>query len=163
VSIILNSGVDRPLEWNYRPVERLGGEDDGPASFYEVHRHLASLDGQGDIVVLDKNEFRAVKFTKSGEFLLEAGREGEGPGEFKRPVGIGAARDGGFAVLDAGRGRYVQFDASGQLVEEVPARSFFSYFHLLDAGLVSQRLGYLMNGSVQRLLLSSMETGTPLP
>jgi hypothetical protein len=162
VSIILNSGVDRPLEWNYRPVERLGGEDDGPASFYEVHRHLASLDGQGDIVVLDKNEFRAVKFTKSGEFLLEAGREGEGPGEFKRPVGIGAARDGGFAVLDAGRGRYVQFDASGQLVEEVPARSFFSYFHLLDAGLVSQRLGYLMNGSVQRLLLSSASDTTVL-
>jgi hypothetical protein len=162
VSVVLNSGIDRHLHWNYRAVQRLGGEDSGPASFYQVARNLVSVDDKGDIVVLDRNAFRAVEFTSSGEFLFEAGREGEGPGEFKRPVGIAAARDGGLAVLDAARGRYVQFDASGQLVEEIPARSFYSYFHLLDAGVVSKSIDYLTNGSVQRLLLSQVSDTTIL-
>ena len=155
VSIVLNSGEDRPLELHLRTIRTLGGDDAGPESFYQVARHLVAVDGQGDMVVLDRNEFRAVKFSSSGEFEFQVGREGEGPGEFKRPVGIAAQRDGSFAVLDAGRGRYVRFDAAGELVDEVPVRSFFSYFHHLDGGVVSQRLGYQQHGAVQRLLLSS--------
>lgn len=162
VSIILNSGHDRPLAWHYSARLTIGGEDDGPTSFYEVDRHLVAVDGRGDIIVLNRNEFRAVKFTQSGEFLLEVGGEGEGPGEFKRPVGVGTARDGNFAILDAGRARYIEFNAAGQLVAEVPAASRYSYLHLLDVGVISQRLSYLVDGSIEHLLLADAADTTIL-
>jgi hypothetical protein len=133
----------------------LGGADDGPESFYQVARHLVALDGQGGMVVLDRSAFRAVKLSSAGEFLFEVGRQGEGPGEFERPVAVSSKADGGFAVLEAGRGLYVHFSATGDLIQETRTRSFSSDFHFIDAGLVSQRLEYMPDGNRQHLLLSS--------
>lgn len=155
VQIVLNSGVDHPLDLHYNKILTLGGEDAGPASFYQVARHLVAVDGRGDVVVLDRSAYRAVKFSSDGEFLFSVGREGEGPGEFKRPLAVAATADGGFAVLGGRRRLYVHFGETGELIDEAPARSLYSNFHFIDGALVSQGLEYTADGNREFLLLST--------
>ena len=48
----------------------------------------------GRIVVANGGTGELRFYDEAGSYLSASGRKGEGPGEFKRPVGIAAARDG---------------------------------------------------------------------
>ena len=150
VEIVENQADDRPLQWSLDPVLRLGGQDVGPEMFFRVARPLVSVDRAGNIFLLDPSGFSVTKFTPQGEPLFTAGREGGGPGEFKRPLSVAAWRDGGVAVLDRGRGSsggtVIRFGANGSLLHELPVGRIDARILPLGSGLVQQDGQYLEDG-----------------
>lgn len=72
----------------------------------------------GDFYVTDGyGNSRVVKFSAKGEFLLEWGRKGAGPGEFDVPHGISLDSAGRVYVADRGNHRIQIFDANGKYIE----------------------------------------------
>ncbi len=68
----------------------------------------------GRIYVVDGGNHRIAVFSPSGQFLSAFGRKGEGHGEFRDPVGIGADTQGRIYVADSGNHRIQIFDAGGR-------------------------------------------------
>jgi len=63
--------------------------------------HL-SVDEEGDLFIVDQRSSRVVMVPGGDGTPILIGREGPGPGEFDRPVGLGIARDR-IHVVDAGK------------------------------------------------------------
>lgn len=72
-------------------------------------RVLVGNGGNSEILVLDAG----------GAVRNRIGREGDGPGEFRRMVAIHPTDDG-FAVYDAGNARWSHFDQGGELLATEP-------------------------------------------
>lgn len=84
------------------------GELDRPQKsvFGKIEDVVALVDG--DFVVLDGHAMSIRLFDSEGQFLSEAGRSGEGPGEFLSPVALALRDDSTLVVLD-GAQRLVEF------------------------------------------------------
>ena len=76
----------------------------------------------GDFLVSDgyKNS-RVVKFSKDGQYLMEWGKKGEGPGEFNTPHSVEIGPDGRIYVGDRGNKRIQIFDQNGKYLSEIMA------------------------------------------
>ena len=73
----------------------------------------------GDIYVSDGyGNARIVRFSSAGEYLLEWGSRGTGPGEFGLPHGIAVAGDGRVYAVDRDNRRVQVFDADGAFLDE---------------------------------------------
>ena len=84
---------------------RLGDSNsDGPDTFGRIGGVL--LDADGRIVVADAMNHDMRVFSENGEFLYSFAREGEGPGEVRRPCCIATGPDGALWVRDVGNGRF---------------------------------------------------------
>ena len=55
---------------------------------------------EGNIVFVDRMKHAAFVYTPDGEFIRTIGREGEGPGEFRRPWGLSFYSDGSLQIGD---------------------------------------------------------------
>lgn len=100
VELVVNPADDRPLRVSFLRERELGGEPDGPASFYRVlPAQVASLPDDG-IAVLDRQGSRVTVFDAAGTVLVSFGREGDGPGEFRYPASIAALSDGTITIYD---------------------------------------------------------------
>jgi hypothetical protein len=75
---------------------RRGGEDDLDVLFGVPRQVVRDRDGR--VLVLDDQLCQVHTFSADGEFLGSLGREGEGPGEFRRPTGVVTLPDGRLAV-----------------------------------------------------------------
>ncbi len=113
IRIVSNLGADQPLNWTFSPSFALGGQDEGPESFYNVRRSSVGTDAAGNIYVLDADGHRIIMFDSSGEFVRAMGREGEGPGELSWPFGLSVRPDGTVLVDDIGKGILVEFAPDG--------------------------------------------------
>ena len=83
-------------------------------TFGEVSR--VAFDGQGNLYVLDRQNFRVVVVDPEGNFVREVGTEGDGPGELRFPMGLVVAPDGGIAIMDMGHQAFVVYDSDGGFV-----------------------------------------------
>ncbi len=83
-------------------------------TFGEVDR--IAFDGEGNLYVLDRQNFRVVVVDPEGDFVREVGTEGDGPGELRFPMGFVVAPDGGIAVMDMGHQAFVVYDSDGVFV-----------------------------------------------
>lgn len=84
----LNTGGPPPEVLITEPVVRVGGpEADGPAAFGSISQVTALSDG-GFLVVDAQGQGSVRRFDPSGNFLLEIGARGEGPGEFNQPYRV---------------------------------------------------------------------------
>ena len=88
---------------------------------------LASAGDLGDAMrrfqaMLNSEGLRILVFDASGAFVREFGSGGEGPGEFKTPMGFAVMRDGTMVVMDFGHGAYQLFDANGEFLRMVRGR-----------------------------------------
>ena len=73
----------------------------------------------GDIYVSDGyGNARIVRFSSAGEYILEWGSRGTGPGEFGLPHGIAVAGDGRVYAVDRDNRRVQVFDADGAFLDE---------------------------------------------
>ena len=73
----------------------------------------------GDVYVSDGyGNARIVRFSSEGEYLLEWGSRGTGPGEFGLPHGIAVAGDGRVYAVDRDNRRVQVFDADGAFLDE---------------------------------------------
>lgn len=70
------------------------------------------LDGHGPVIRM---------YAPDGSYLQDMGREGEGPGEYKRPdSGLVFLPDGRLALRDPGNGRISLYDADGEYLDSWP-------------------------------------------
>jgi hypothetical protein len=154
IEIVINSAPDRALGWTTRVVLQLGGEDSGPASFYQVQRSLVDLDGDGNLYVLDRQSAHVTKFDAEGHALWTVGGTGGGPGEFLFPTNVTATPGGGVTIFDRRKRVAMRFGADGALLDQVPLpRGNYWAFGRLDAGYLAQQLLYAEGRLSHRLRL----------
>lgn len=94
------------------------------------------VDADGNIWVVDRRLHQMLVVSPEGEVLRTIGRNGEGPGEFRGPRGLGIRGDRVY-VLDNVHGVQA-FDMEGNYLSEYPAvRIFFDFDFTGDGGLVT--------------------------
>lgn len=124
VAMVTSAGPDRPLDWHFDERLRLGGDEEGPASFYSLSRSLVATDPAGRIYILDGEAHRVVVFDAEGRHLRTLGREGGGPGELEFPSGL-AVRDGVVGVWDYGKTGIVRYDTDGMPLPTFMSSAFY--------------------------------------
>jgi len=91
----------------------IGVLDGAPEYQFGEVRALA-VDGPGNIYVLDGHGPVIRKYAPDGTYLYDIGREGEGPGEYKRPdSGLVFTPDGRLVLRDPGNGRISIYSPDG--------------------------------------------------
>jgi hypothetical protein len=91
------------------------GVEDGDEDYVFGKIGEMTVDADGNLYVIDTGFICVKKFNSDGEFLLQFGQEGEGPGEFRNPLAI--ATDAEDRVYVAGFGTIVNiFDSDGTYV-----------------------------------------------
>jgi len=70
----------------------------------------------GYLYVCDAGNNRIMKYDENGNFVLQIGRAGQGPGELIHPAGLAVHPDGTLFVLDSGNARIQVFDSTGRYV-----------------------------------------------
>ena len=120
------TGRDQLIEPNFKDVYRIGVRDGEP---WEMFSHVTQVafDAEGKLYVLDgaglmgSGNVRVLVFDAAGGFVREFGSAGDGPGEFRLPIGLAVWRDGTSVVSDVGHRAYQLFDASGVFLRTVRA------------------------------------------
>jgi len=74
------------------------------------------FDASGQLFILDASSSRILVVSPEGEYVREFGRQGEGPGELSRPLGMLVEDDGSVAILDATKRAFTRFDPDGEYV-----------------------------------------------
>lgn len=78
-----------------------------------------ALDGEGNIWVVDKNNYRIQKFDKNGKFLLKVGgTQGTNPGQFSDTRSIAVTSNGTVWVSEI-NGRLQAFDGNGKFIRQI--------------------------------------------
>ena len=125
VEIVRTFGTVPVMDLGADTVSLIGGEDSGPASFYQVRSPLVDVDQKGLIYVLDPDRRQVVALTAAGELVETWGREGGGPGELRFPLSVTVSR-GVVTVHDAGRVLFVSYSPDGVLDERSAPYSIIS-------------------------------------
>ena len=79
-----------------------------------------AFDREGNLYLLDVDNFRVVKVGPDGSLLAEMGGEGGGPGEFGMPLAFSVTRDGEVRVFDMGHQGFSVFNPDGSYKTSVP-------------------------------------------
>lgn len=109
-------GID--LQIAAQPQVDIGGDDEGDAPpLYGVTDALRLADGR--IVVANSGSSQLQFYGGSGEFLLAAGGQGGGPGEFRYIEWIRSGGADSLLVYDAGLERLSLFTADGRFVRSM--------------------------------------------
>ena len=74
VAIVTNSGEPGLLDWTLDTTLVFGGDETGPATFYQVRPALVDVDSRGRIYVLEPGEYRVTVFDSTGVALALMGR-----------------------------------------------------------------------------------------
>ena len=113
-----DAGSDRTPEWTLRRDVVIGSVDHPVYAFSGVRAVLADED---HVYVLLIQEALVRVFTRSGEFVREFGREGEGPGELLMPSGMGW-HGSRLWVANWGSTRFTFFDVESGEAEAISFR-----------------------------------------
>ena len=136
------TGQDRPIDADFEEVFRVGAVEGEPWELFASIKKVA-FDERGNLYVFDDGgdsmepDLRIVVFDRSGAFVREFGRAGEGPGEFGSPSSYGVMRNGITVVGDRDHQAYHLFDASGELLRMVHDRNVVTRNGLSVSGVVS--------------------------
>lgn len=95
------------------------GGDEAEEYFFGVISGI-TIDDDGTAYMLDRQLNEILVFSRDGEYLRSIGREGEGPGEFRRPGGIFMTTDGNIAVVQRMPGKIVVITPDGTPVGNLP-------------------------------------------
>jgi hypothetical protein len=119
--VVTVTGSDRPLEAGFEEIFRVGTfEGESWELFNDVDK--VAFDGRGNLYVFDRgpglgSDLRMLVFDRSGRFVREFGRAGDGPGEFRRPRVYAVTQDGNTIVGDWRA--YQVFDDTGEFVRRI--------------------------------------------
>ncbi|MFQ5537589.1 MAG: hypothetical protein ACE5GJ_09080 [Gemmatimonadota bacterium] len=98
----------------------------------------ATLDREGGVIVVDAGSPGVYRYDSAGVFLGALGRAGQGPGEYRQPVGAEVLADGRVVVWDPGNGRVVLYGGGPS------ARSF----RVSNVALMAGRSLYVVGDSL---------------
>lgn len=90
--------MNDPATVDMEALWEVGGDTDDEDEFFGVISDIG-IDGEGNVYLLDAQLSEIKVFTADGEYLRTIGREGEGPGEFRRPSRMFFTEDGDIGVL----------------------------------------------------------------
>ena len=91
----------------------------GPEEYAFTQIDALLVGAEGSIYVVDLHSQGIRQFDRNGQFVRWIGREGEGPGEFRSILGIGALSDGRFSIWDYGNRRITVYDSAGAYIEGI--------------------------------------------
>jgi hypothetical protein len=103
--------LEQPAGLETRELWRIGGDDDDDVVFGVIDD--VAMDDAGNVYLLDIQLSEVLVLTVDGEIIRTIGREGEGPGEFRRPNGLFVAPSGDIAVVQRMPGRIVLLTPDG--------------------------------------------------
>lgn len=95
------------------------GGDQEEEYFFGVVSGITT-DSAGNIYLLDAQLNEVMVFSPDGEYLRSIGREGEGPGEFRRPADIFLTTDGNIAVVQRMPGKIILLTPDGEPAGNFP-------------------------------------------
>lgn len=105
---------DRPLTGSFEELFRVGGIDAGEwAAFGSIDG--TAFDAAGNLYVFDEMLSRITVVDARGVFVRTVGRPGQGPGEFRMPLGFTVLADGRVVVSDLALRGYQVFLPDGSL------------------------------------------------
>jgi hypothetical protein len=105
--------VDMEMLWE------LGGDTDDEDQFFGIIADI-EIDDQGNVYLLDAQLSEIKIFSDDGEYLRSIGREGEGPGEFRRAGALFFTKDGNIGVLQTFPGKIVVLTPEGEPLADYP-------------------------------------------
>lgn len=106
-----------PAKWVVAREISIGSNDRPKYALTEVDDIQISHDGS--IYVLQGLERKVRVYSRTGSYLREFGRQGEGPGEFGNPTGMGWIEDT-LWIADSRLQRVSFFDTEGNFLESAP-------------------------------------------
>jgi hypothetical protein len=116
---------------------RAGGDDDEDVLFGVITD--VEIDAKGNVYALDTQLSQINVFSPDGGFLRTIGREGEGPGEFRRAMQMFLTPEGNVAVLQMMPGKLILLTPDGKPAGDYPGPKgadggTISYFEGASAG-----------------------------
>ena len=123
---------------------RVGGEDEDEEVFFGVLTAI-DTDESGNIYLLDTQLSEVFVFSPHGDYLHSIGRQGEGPGEFRRASEMFVTTGGQIAVVQAMPGKIVMLTPEGDPAGNHPVQTdddgvaFFRSAGRTSDGIVIQR------------------------
>lgn len=112
IEIVTSPGEDLPAPWELVEVGKVGGGL-SDTLFEEDPEFLVLDGGSSHFFVLDRTARRIVTLDTLARVVSVFGRSGDGPGEFRFPSSVSAARGDDLTVLDVGRRRLISFSPTG--------------------------------------------------
>lgn len=109
--------TDAQARWRLEEVARIGGEEEGLASFNQIID--VALGADGKIWVLDRQVQSLRLFAADGTPIKEVARRGAGPGEITRGNGLRPGPNGTMWVRDQANQRLSVFAADGSFQQNV--------------------------------------------
>lgn len=107
--------ADRPLAGTATQVFALGkAEGADHEMFGEISGVL--FDASDNLYVLDRQAKRVMVYDRTGRFLRQIGKEGQGPGELIQPMHLMMGGDGNLIISDHGRFGFSIFRTDGTFV-----------------------------------------------
>ena len=102
-------------EYTLTPILVIGEDDSTEATKAALNQPGGvCVDWQGNIFVLDAGNKRVVKFDQDGNYLQEFGKPGQGPGEFREPLGMAMnLNTGNLYISDHASGKVEVFSVNG--------------------------------------------------
>jgi hypothetical protein len=122
ISIVENQpGIDEVVSiWRLGEAPRVEiGVADGPGEYQLFQVTGAKMLDSSRLAVLNAGTHELRVYDTSGMFLWAAGREGEGPGEFRAPVGLWPTGADSLLVWDEALHRLSVFTRDGEFVRQV--------------------------------------------
>ena len=104
--------VDKPITVTLKEQWRVGGESEEEGELFGLITDIG-VHPSGEVYLVDRQLSEVKVFSKSGGFLRTIGREGEGPGEFRRPGDVFFDPDGNLGVVQTQPSRVVMFKPDG--------------------------------------------------
>lgn len=98
---------------------RLGGDTDDEDEFFGVISDI-EIDEKGNVYLLDSQLSEVKIYTSDGEYVRSIGREGEGPGEFRRPASLFFNKAGNVGVIQTIPAKIVILTPDGEPVGDHP-------------------------------------------
>jgi hypothetical protein len=112
------TGMEKPQTIDLEEVFRLGGYDDEDNLFGVITSVIA--DEEGNFYMLDAQLSEIKVYSPDGEWLRTIGREGEGPGEFRRASAIFLVPGGNIGVLQTFPSKIVLLTPEGDPAGDFP-------------------------------------------
>jgi len=114
-----SEGEDRVLEPGVEDLWAVGGIEGRDWQTFSDRIQVA-FDASGRVRIFDALGGRVHLVGADGSYVRSWGEKGEGPGELAIPMDFVVHQDGSSAVLDFGKRGFVQFDAEGEYVADLP-------------------------------------------
>jgi hypothetical protein len=104
--------TEAPVTLPLQELWRIGGDSAEEGQLFGVIGAVQT-DTAGNVYLLDRQLSEVKVFSPDGEYLRTLGREGEGPGEFRRPVDLLFTPDGNVGVIQLVPGKIVLLSPEG--------------------------------------------------